>query len=75
MRLPEENPSSPPSQSASFGAAVKAILCAFIGIRKSGDPAHDAVRLKPLHVVIAALIGVALFITLLLCVVKAVVPH
>jgi len=75
MLIPEENAASSPPQNASFGAAFKAILCAFIGIRKSGDPANGAVRLNPLHVVIAALIGAALFITLLLCVVKAVVPR
>jgi len=58
---------------ASFTTTMKAILCAFIGIRKGQDPARDTTRLNPIHVVIAGLLGVAIFITILISIVHAVV--
>ncbi|BBO59792.1 membrane protein [Mycoavidus sp. B2-EB] len=54
----------------SFGATSKAIFWSFMGIRKSRDSKQDAERLNPLHVLIAALIGASLFITVLIVVAK-----
>lgn len=54
----------------SFGATSKAIFWSFMGIRKSRDSKQDAERLNPFHVLIAALIGVSLFITVLLMLAK-----
>ena len=56
------------SRNASFWATMKAVFWSFFGIRKRS--AHDAAHLKPLHLVIAALIGVALFIGVLIMLVK-----
>ena len=53
---------------ASFGTTMKAVFWSFFGVRKRS--AHDAAHLKPLHLVIAALIGVALFIGVLIMLVK-----
>ena len=58
---------------ASFGATMKAVLWSFFGVRKGRDYEKDAADLNPVHVVIAALIGVALFIGVLITVVKFVV--
>jgi len=58
---------------ASFATTMKAVFWSFFGVRKRS--AHDAANLKPLHLVIAALIGVALFIGLLIMLVKIALAH
>ena len=55
---------------ASFGATMKAVFWSFFGIRKRSDYEHDAANLNPLHLVVAALIGVLLFIGVLVMLVK-----
>ena len=55
---------------ASFGATMKAVFWSFLGIRKRSDYEKDAAQLNPVHVIIAALLGVALFIGVLLMLVK-----
>jgi len=59
----------------SFGATIKTILWSFVGIRKSSDYERDAEQLNPIHVVIAAVMGVVSFITLLIIIIKIVVAH
>ncbi len=58
----------------SFLYSLKAVLWSFVGLRRKSDYEQDSVKLKPLHVIVAALIGVALFIGILITVVKLVVP-
>lgn len=58
---------------ASFGQSMKAVLWAFFGVRKRRDLEADATQLNPLHVLAAALIGAAIFIGVLILVVRAVV--
>ncbi|MES3022306.1 MAG: DUF2970 domain-containing protein [Pseudomonadota bacterium] len=60
----------PAARKASFGATLKAVFWSFFGIRKRSDYEHDAANLNPIHIVIAALIGVALFIGVLMLLVK-----
>lgn len=55
---------------ASFPQVLLAVVSAFFGVRKRID--HDAVRLKPLHVIVVGLIGAALFVLTLLLVVRMV---
>jgi hypothetical protein len=55
---------------ASFGATMKAVFWSFFGVRKRKDYEHDAANLNPVHVIIGALIGVAVFIGILLFVVR-----
>ncbi|MES2148178.1 MAG: DUF2970 domain-containing protein [Pseudomonadota bacterium] len=50
---------------SSFLATMKAVFWSFFGIRKRADYEKDAANLNPVHVIIAALIGVALFIGVL----------
>ena len=57
----------------SLGATVKAVLWSFFGVRKSLDYERDAAQLNPVHVVIAGVIGVVLFILILLTIVHLVV--
>jgi hypothetical protein len=52
---------------------MKAVFWSFFGVRKRKDYEHDAANLNPFHVIIGALIGVAIFIGILLFVVRMVV--
>ena len=58
---------------ASFGATIKAVLWGFFGVRKKKDYESDAAGLNPVHVVIAGVIGAAIFIAILITIVKLVV--
>jgi hypothetical protein len=55
---------------ASFGSTMKAVFWSFFGIRKRSDYEHDSANLNPVHLVIAALIGVGVFIGVLITLVK-----
>lgn len=60
----------PTERKASFGATVKAVLWSFLGIRKKSDYEKDATQLNPVHVIIAAVIGVLIFIAALVIIVR-----
>ena len=60
---------------ASFLASMKAVFWSFFGVRKRKDYEHDAANLNPFHVILAALLGVAIFIGVLLFVVKLAVSQ
>ena len=55
---------------ASFGATMKAVFWSFFCVRKRKDYEHDAANLNPVHLIIAALIGLVIFIGVLVTVVK-----
>ena len=57
----------------SFGATMKAVFWSFFGVRKRQDYENDAAQLNPVHVIIAGLIGAALFIAVLIFIVRLVV--
>jgi len=67
-------PNGQPRKS-SFGASMKAVFWSFFGVRKRKDYEHDAANLSPFHVIVAALLGVAIFIGVLLFVVKLAVAQ
>ena len=58
---------------ASFSATMKAVCWSFFGIRKKSDYEKDAQQLNPVHVIIAGVIGAAIFIAVLLLIVNSVV--
>jgi hypothetical protein len=62
-RAPQERP-------ASFGATMKAVFWSFFGVRKGRDYERDAANLNPVYVIVGALVGVAIFIGILLAVVR-----
>ena len=63
----------PDKRKASFLATMKAVFWSFFGIRKRSDYEKDSASLNPVHVVIAALIGVAIFIGVLILLVRVAV--
>ena len=55
---------------ASFLQTMKAVAWSFFGVRKSRDYERDVSQLNPLHLVIAGVIGAAIFIGVLLVIVN-----
>lgn len=53
-------------EKTSFLATLGAIFWSFIGLRRNSDYEKDATGLNPFYVLIAALIGLSLFIGVLL---------
>jgi hypothetical protein len=64
---PRDEPAteSPLARRGSFLQTMGAVAWSFLGIRRSRDHERDIRRLNPLHVVLAALLGVALFVLFL----------
>ncbi|VXB46714.1 DUF2970 domain-containing protein [Massilia sp. 9I] len=60
----------PHQRKASFLATMKAVFWSFFGVRKRRDYEQDAANLNPVHVIIAGLIGAAIFIGVLLLAVR-----
>lgn len=58
---------------ASFGATMKAVFWSFFGVRKRKDYESDAARLNPVHVIIAGILGAAIFVAVLVSIVRLVV--
>ena len=56
----------------SFWQTLRAVFWSFIGLRKA-EHERDMARLNPLHVIIAGLLGAALFIAALIVIVRMVV--
>jgi len=60
---------------ASFTATMKAVFWSFFGVRRRSDYENDAARLNPLHVIIAGVIGAAVFVVVLVLIVNMVVAQ
>ncbi|TDV37091.1 hypothetical protein C7405_103218 [Paraburkholderia caballeronis] len=56
-----------------FLQLIGAVAWSFLGVRKRRDLEADAAQLNPLHLVIAGVLGAALFVVVLLLIVHAVV--
>jgi len=54
----------------SFLQTMKAVAWSFFGVRKGADYEKDLNQLNPVHLVIAAVIGAALFVLFLLLLVN-----
>ncbi len=65
---PHEEP--PIARKARFGQTVRAVAWSFFGIRKSADHEQDVKNLNPIHVVIAAVLGAAVFVVFLVVLVR-----
>jgi hypothetical protein len=64
-----------PARKAGFGATMRAVFWSFFGVRKRKDYEQDAANLNPLHLIVAALVGVALFIGVLVLLVRIAVAR
>ncbi len=57
----------------SFWQTMQAVAWSFFGVRRSAEYERDVSRLNPVHVVIAGLIGAALFVAALVLLVNWVI--
>ena len=57
----------------SLRGTVLAVVWSFLGIRRRSDYAKDLQQLNPIHVVVAGIIGAALFVLVLVLLVRWVV--
>jgi hypothetical protein len=62
---PTPDESSPTARKAHFGQTFRAVVWSFLGIRRSSDHEQDVKKLNPIHVVIAVVLGAALFVVFL----------
>ena len=67
-------PDPKPARQTSFLGTLSAVFWSFAGLRSKKDFEKDATGLNPVYVIIAALLGVAIFIGVLITIVKMVVP-
>ena len=58
---------------SSFFRSMKAVLWGFLGVRKGEGHEQDMASLSLIHVIIAGIVGVVIFMVVLLMIVKAVV--
>jgi hypothetical protein len=56
-----ETPSRPPPR-GSLLRTIKAVAWSFAGIRKNSEYQEDLGKLNPIHIIVVALAGVALFV-------------
>jgi hypothetical protein len=61
--------------SASFLQVAKAVFWSFLGIRKRAEHEADMVRLNPVHVIIAGILGGILFVLTIIFVVHLVISR
>jgi hypothetical protein len=58
-----------------FFKSIKAVLWGFLGVRKGSGQEEDMASLTFVHVIIAGVIGVMIFMSVLLLIVKAVLAN
>ena len=69
-----DEPQVPPhARKGSFLQTARAVAWSFLGIRRSAGHEQDLKKLNPIHVIVAGVIGAALFVLLLVTVVHWVV--
>lgn len=62
-----------PPPRASFGRTLRTVLWSFFGVRNSSDHARDTAGINPVHVILAGLLATALFVLVLILIVRTVV--
>jgi hypothetical protein len=73
MTTPDRQEEPPTARKANFGQTFRAVAWSFLGIRKSADHEQDVKKLNPIHVVIAAVVGAAIFVVFLVLLVHFVI--
>jgi hypothetical protein len=73
MNEPQKKAQQEQKRKLSFFATMGAIFWSFIGLRRHTDYEKDVTGLNPFYVIVAGLIGAAIFIGVLLTIVNLVV--
>jgi hypothetical protein len=64
---------APHRRQASLGQTARAVFWSFFGVRKRASYEQDAQQLNPVHVILMGVVGAALFIAILVAIIKFVV--
>jgi hypothetical protein len=75
MAVNEPRPDTPPRRSAGPLQIAAAVFWGFFGVRKQRKLEQDVASIKPHHIVIAGVIGAALFVLLLIVIVRLIVAN
>jgi hypothetical protein len=70
---PRHPPLPATQRPAAWWQTAAAVAWSFFGIRRSADHARDVQRLNPVHVVVAGVVGAAIFVVVLVLLVRWVV--
>ena len=73
MSRPGEDFKQVVARKGSFLGTMRAVAWSFFGIRRGADYEKDVQQLNPVHVIVAGVIGAALFVGILVMLVKWVV--
>ncbi len=58
---------------ASIGQTLSAVAWSFFGVRRGKDHENDMAKLNPVHVIIAGVLGAAVFVLMLVLLVRWVI--
>jgi Protein of unknown function (DUF2970) len=58
-------PATPRAPAAGFLRVLGAVFSSFLGIRRKASGERDMVTIKPVHVIIAGVLGAAIFVAIL----------
>jgi len=61
------------SRKASLAQTISAVAWSFFGVRRGKDHENDMAKLNPVHVLIAGVLGAALFVLVLVLLVRWVI--
>ena len=70
--LAEPASPEPAAPRAGFLRVLAAVLSSFLGIRRKASGERDMVTIKPVHVIVAGLLGAALFVAILVTLVTVI---
>lgn len=73
MSTPGQDLKQAAARPGSFLGTVRAVGWSFFGVRRGRDLEKDVQQLNPLHVVVAGVIGAAVFVCILVLLVKWIV--
>jgi hypothetical protein len=74
MVAAEMSPDEPAHRrKASLAQTARAVLWSFFGVRRRADYEADSAQLNPVHVIIMGVIGAAVFVAVLILIVRWVV--
>lgn len=58
------------ARKASFARTTRTVFWSFFGVRRASDHEKDTAQLSPVHVIVAGIIGAALFVLALVALVQ-----
>lgn len=73
VEMTQQQTSSATRRRGSLAQTARAVFWSFFGVRRRSDYERDADSLNPIHVIIMGVIGAAVFVLLLLLIVRLIV--